>query len=210
MPDMTHHNDNSHDDHVSLLDLDAEVLGDYWSSALDFVQQAAATTAGGRLLDLGAGTGTGAMGLAQRFPTAEVIAVDLSTESLDRLRAKATDAGIAPRVVALEADLDADWPAVGIVDVTWASMSLHHFADPDQVLRDVLASTRPGGVLAVAEFASRYGFCLMIWASDVPALRRASGESSLLCAPRRCRRWASRGRREWRQPGGRSSTSGTS
>jgi SAM-dependent methyltransferase len=153
MPDTT-----THDDHAGLLDLDAEVLHGYWSAALDFVRQAASGAAVERLLDLGAGTGTGAIGLAQRFRTAEVVAVDLDVASLDRLRAKATDAGIASRVIPFEADIDAGWPAVGTLDVTWASMSLHHFADPERVMRDVLASTRPGGLLAVAEFAAPIRF----------------------------------------------------
>src|SRR6202044_385862 len=75
------HGDHAHrhagaaeDDYTDLLDLDAEVLRDYWSAALDWVQDAAAGTARTRLLDLGAGTGTGAIGLAQRFPDAEVVA----------------------------------------------------------------------------------------------------------------------------------------
>jgi SAM-dependent methyltransferase len=153
MPDTT-----SHDDHASLLDLDAEVLHDYWSAALDFVRWAASGTSGDRLLDLGAGTGTGAMGLAERFPTAAVVAVDLAAASLDRLRAKATEAGIGARVTPVEADIDAGWPDVGMLDVTWASMSLHHFADPERVMRDVLANTRPGGLLAVAEFAEPIRF----------------------------------------------------
>ena len=157
------HEPTSHDDHwahghTGLLDLDGEVLHDYWSTALDFVLRAAAGTAADRVLDLGAGTGTGAMGLAQRFPTAEVVALDVSEESLNRLRAKAADAGFGSRVLPLVADIDAGWPAVRTLDVTWASMSLHHFANPDQVMRDVLASTRPGGLLAVAEFAEPLRF----------------------------------------------------
>lgn len=146
------------DDMVNLLDLDAVVLADYWTAALDWVRSAATTGDGGRLLDLGAGTGTAAIGLAQRFPAAEVIAVDVAAESLHRLRTKAAEAGVASRVHALDADLDAGWPPTGELDVTWASMSLHHFADPDRVLRDVHAATRPAGLIAVAEFAEPLRF----------------------------------------------------
>ena len=74
---------------TALLDLDGEVLHDYWSAALDWVSAAADGT---RLLDLGAGTGTGALGLAERFPAAEVIAVDVEPGSLARLRDKAAAA----------------------------------------------------------------------------------------------------------------------
>jgi SAM-dependent methyltransferase len=140
-----------------LLDLDGEVLHDYWSAALDWVSGAAAGTAT-RVLDLGAGTGTGALGLAERFPGAEVIAVDVEPGSLTRLRDKAAGRGLAGRVRGLEFDLDAGWPDLGPLDLTWASMSLHHLADPGRVLGDALAATRPGGLIAVAEFAEPLRF----------------------------------------------------
>jgi SAM-dependent methyltransferase len=146
------------DDYTDLLDLDAEVLRDYWSAALDWVQDAAAGTARTRLLDLGAGTGTGAIGLAQRFPDAEVVALDVSPASLAKIAAKAAAAGLVARVHPVEADLDAGWPDLGTLDLTWASASLHHMADPAQVLRDALNATRPGGLIAVSEFSEQLLF----------------------------------------------------
>jgi SAM-dependent methyltransferase len=146
------------DDYTDLLDLDAEVLRDYWSDALDWVQSMAAGTARTRLLDLGAGTGTGAIGLAARFPDAEVIALDVAPVSLAKIAAKAAAAGLAERVRPVEADLDAGWPDLGLLDLTWASASLHHMADPARVLRDGLRATRPGGLIAVSEFASQLLF----------------------------------------------------
>jgi SAM-dependent methyltransferase len=158
------------DNYTDLLELDAEVLHDYWSAALDWIRDAADGTARARLLDLGAGTGVGAIGLAQRFPAAEVVALDISPVSVDRVRAKAAGLGLAPRVRAVEADLDLGLPDLGwpdlapdapdapALDLTWASMSLHHMADPGQVLRDVLSATRPGGLMAVAEFSEPLRF----------------------------------------------------
>jgi SAM-dependent methyltransferase len=170
MPQIQHH-DHQHDAHqhqgagadddtglFDLLDLDAEVLHDYWSTALAWVRQEADGTPRTRLLDLGAGTGTGAIGLAQRFREAEVLAVDVSADSLARLRAKALDLGLAARVHAVAADLDAGWPDLGTLDLTWASMSMHHMADPGRVLRAVLDATRPGGLIAVAEFSQPLRF----------------------------------------------------
>jgi SAM-dependent methyltransferase len=145
-------------DLLDLLELDAEVLADYWSAALDWVMRAADGTPRARLLDLGAGTGTGAIGLAQRFGEADVFAVDVSADSLARLRAKTLDLGLAPRVHAVAADLDAGWPDLGPLDLTWASMSMHHMADPGRVLRAVLDATRPGGLIAVAEFSQPLRF----------------------------------------------------
>jgi SAM-dependent methyltransferase len=159
------HGDHAHrhagaaeDDYTDLLDLDAEVLRDYWSAALDWVQDAAAGTARTRLLDLGAGTGTGAIGLAQRFPDAEVVALDVSPVSLAKIAAKAAAAGLVARVHPVEADLDAGWPDLGTLDLTWASASLHHMADPARVLRDALNATRPGGLIAVSEFSRQLLF----------------------------------------------------
>lgn len=154
-----HHHEHfagSDDTMTGLLELDGEVLRDYWSAALDWVTSAADGTS--RVLDLGAGTGTGALGLAERFPRAEVIAVDVEPGSLARLRDKAAARGLADRVRAVEADLDAGWPDFGPLDLTWASMSLHHLADPGRVLGDVRAATRAGGLIAVAEFAEPLRF----------------------------------------------------
>jgi SAM-dependent methyltransferase len=171
--DAHQHGSAGDDNYTDLLELDAEVLHDYWSAALDWVRDAAGGL-GLRLLDLGAGTGTGAIGLARRFPQAEVVALDISPVSVDRVRAKAAGLGLAQRVRAVEADLDLGWPDLGwpappapaappatdapVLDLTWASMSLHHMADPGQVLRDVLAATRPGGLIAVAEFSEPLRF----------------------------------------------------
>jgi SAM-dependent methyltransferase len=138
---------------AELLDLDAEVLHSYLSGVIGWVGE----LAGGqprRILDLGTGTGTGAVALARRFEGAEVIAVDVSAPMLDRLRAKARGLGLAGRIQAVQADLDAGWPAAGPVDLVWASNSLHHVKDPDQVLAWVFAALRPGGLLAVAELDS--------------------------------------------------------
>src|ERR1700722_4541937 len=165
MPHTHAHHDHAHrpagaaeDDYTDLLDLDAEVLRAYWAVAVDWVRAAAAGTARTRLLDLGAGTGTGAIGLAQRFPDAEVIALDVSPVSLAKIAAKAAWAGPAARVRPVEADLDAGWPDLGTLDLTWASASLHHMADPARVLRDALDATRPGGLIAVSEFSAQLLF----------------------------------------------------
>jgi SAM-dependent methyltransferase len=151
----THHEDAPLAD---LLDLDGEVLRDYWADAVLAVRHATEGSAPARVVDLGAGTGVGTLELARRFGAAEVIAVDTSAEMLERVTRKALEAGLAERVHAVQADLDEGWPAVGTIDVTWASLSMHHFADPDRVLRDVFTATRAGGVVAVAEFEDRLRF----------------------------------------------------
>jgi SAM-dependent methyltransferase len=154
----THHHSGAEADSgdalAELLELDAEVLHGYLSGAIAWVAGQAPDRPRHRIVDLGSGTGTAAIALAQRFTGAEVLAVDASAEMLARVQVKVVDLGLDGRVGTLEADLDGPWPAIGPADVVWASMSLHHLADPDRALREVFASIRPGGLVAVAEMKS--------------------------------------------------------
>ncbi|AUG75797.1 methyltransferase type 12 [Kitasatospora sp. MMS16-BH015] len=140
-----------------LLDLDAEVLHEHYTELTDWL--AGHTTQGPtvrRVLDLGAGTGTGTFGLLRRFPAATVTAVDSSPVLLARLAERAEQLGLADRVTTVVADLDAPWPTFdgeGGADLIWASASLHHLADPARALRRAYAALRPGGLLAVAELS---------------------------------------------------------
>ena len=143
---------------AELLDLDAVVFHSYLSEVTGRVHDLAAGRPVRRILDLGCGTGNGALALARRFPGADVIAVDQSAAFLARLRDKARDLGLDGRVHTVEADLDESWPALDPVDVAWSSMALHHLADPDRALKQVFGLLRPGGLLAVAEMYENLRF----------------------------------------------------
>src|ERR1700677_133429 len=104
-----HHSATQDDDQAAmaeLLDLDAEVLHSYLSEVIDWVHELAASLPRRRILDLGSGTGAGALALARRFPDADVMAVDMSEYLLDHLRGKARDLGVTDRVRTVQADLD--------------------------------------------------------------------------------------------------------
>lgn len=163
---MTHHSHDridgpSHDSSVDathdheagladLLDLDAEVLGSYLDDVTAWVA-AYAPDAPGTIVDIGAGTGTGSFALAARFPSAEVLAIDRSLPMLERIGASALERGLTERIRPVRADLDESWPELGGLDVAWAASSLHEFADPDRVLRDVHAALKPDGLLVAIE-----------------------------------------------------------
>ncbi len=154
-----HDGQSDHDEAglAELLDLDAEVLGGFLEDLTGWVAQHGPDDTR-TVVDIGAGTGTGTMALARRFPAAELIAIDSSAFMLERLRATAGAQGLTDRLRLVQADLDVAWPEVGEVDVVWAALSLHHVADPDRVLRDVHGALNPGGVLAVVEMDSQMRF----------------------------------------------------
>ncbi len=138
---------------ADLLDLDAEVLGTYLDEATEWVGQHARSVPG-TVVDVGAGTGSGTLALAQRFGAADLVAIDASTFMVERLQAMALENGLADRLRAVQADLDVAWPDVGAVDIAWAASSLHHVVDPDRVLRDLQKALNAGGLLVVLELES--------------------------------------------------------
>jgi SAM-dependent methyltransferase len=142
---------------AEMLDLDVEITRSYWNEVMGWIEQALPTNVR-RIIDLGAGTGAGTFALARRFDDAEVVAVDASDEMLERVHEKAVDLGISDRVKAVQADLDTNWPETGQVDLTWASMFMHHLTDVDGALQRVHAATREGGLIVIAEFTDPLRF----------------------------------------------------
>lgn len=139
----------AHDHLIEMLDLDAEVLQDYHRDLIGWVGSEAADRP--RIIDLGAGSGTGSLTLARELPGSEITAVDVSPEMLTHLRARAEAAGLTGRIRTVEADLDQPWPDLGPADVVWASASMHHMADPAGALASAHAALQPGGLLVIAE-----------------------------------------------------------
>ncbi|WP_427007982.1 class I SAM-dependent methyltransferase [Pseudarthrobacter sp. H2] len=156
-PHPTRHHDHqrpgSHDQH-RVLDLDAEVFGDHLAAVLDLTGVPTARS----VVDLGAGTGAGSRLLRERYPDATVTCIDSDPQMLELLRKQ----GFA----VIEADLDDGFPALAgssmradavtgaLVDLVWASSSLHHVAHPAQLLSGVRQALAPGGVLVVVELAA--------------------------------------------------------
>jgi SAM-dependent methyltransferase len=164
-----HRTDEHAGDEAEILALDAEVLAEQLAGITTWLPGTAAPR---RIVDLGCGTGTGTFALLQRFPAAEVTAVDAPAGHLERLCEKAAAAGLTDRVRTVEADLDADWPDRGRPELVWASAALHHMADPDRTLRQVRQALASDGLFAVVELAGIPGFL----PPDAPADRPGLGE----------------------------------
>ena len=105
-----------------------------------------------RVLDVGSGPGVAACLLAEVFPEAEVVAVDGSSFLLERARQRAAEAGLTDgRFQVLEAELPADFDALGSADLIWTSRAVHHLGDQQDALNRLAGALRAGGLLAVAE-----------------------------------------------------------
>lgn len=107
-----------------------------------------------RILDLGSGPGIAAVALAAAFPSATAVAVDSSGPLLALVHERAVAKGVGDRVRTEFVDLEQPLDALGAADVVWASRVLHHMASPADILRQIHALLRPGGLLAIVEFGA--------------------------------------------------------
>ncbi|MFE5209491.1 class I SAM-dependent methyltransferase [Streptomyces sp. NPDC056600] len=146
-----HHDHGDDAAHAELLELEARTFTPALEEALERAVTAHGPADPRHVVDLGSGPGVGTLALARRFPAARVTAVDLSPRMLERVLAGAREAGLAERVRAVRADLDAALPDLGPLDVVWASSSLHHVAGPDALLARLGEAVVPGGLLIVVE-----------------------------------------------------------
>jgi SAM-dependent methyltransferase len=162
-----HQHEHNTVDQAEILDLDAEVLAEHIASITEWLPVDSSPR---HIVDLGCGTGAGTLALLMRFPDAEVTAVDSSAGHLRRLQEKAEADGVANRVRAVQADLDAVWPDLGSPELVWASASMHHMADPDRTLRQVHDTLAPGGLFAVVELAGFPRFLPEDAPEDAPGL----------------------------------------
>src|ERR1700712_5219197 len=140
-----------------MLDLDAEVFADNLTEVLSLAGRIEPHL----IVDLGAGTGTGSRLLRERYPAAGIVCVDKDPQMLEALAAL----GFA----VLEADLDDGFPVLDgltsanagtepMVDMVWASSSLHHVITPARLLSEIHGVLAPQGCLIVVELAALPSF----------------------------------------------------
>jgi trans-aconitate 2-methyltransferase len=99
-------------------------------------------TAAERVIDLGSGPGNSTALLAARWPDAHITGIDNSPEMLRSARAAL------PQLEWLECDV-AQYRPDAPVDVSFSNATLQWLPDHPQLIPQLLASVRPGGVLAI-------------------------------------------------------------
>ena len=108
------------------------------------------------VLDLASGTGDIAVAIARALPAARVTALDASPRMVEqataRLRDRAHDADVAPRVHAEVGDMSALPMATASMDVVTAGYGVRNVPDATVAVREMARVLRPGGTLVTLDF----------------------------------------------------------
>jgi SAM-dependent methyltransferase len=150
------HLDEAHwEEHLAQTEREGELLVGFVSGTAERVRELRGPDAPPvrRVLDIGSGPGVGTCELARLFPEANVIALDGSPGTLDRVTQRADEHGLGERISTHLAELPAGLDELQPVDLIWASMSLHHVGDEIGLLRALRGVLEPGGIIAIAEMA---------------------------------------------------------
>jgi ubiquinone/menaquinone biosynthesis C-methylase UbiE len=112
-----------------------------------------ALPAGPRILDAGCGTGEAASRLAQLFPAASILGVDVIDSSLELARQRYR--ALAPRLQFEHQSIYELKAADSSFDLTMCRHVLHSIPHADRVIAELVRVTRPGGCLHL--IAEDYG-----------------------------------------------------
>jgi 2-polyprenyl-3-methyl-5-hydroxy-6-metoxy-1,4-benzoquinol methylase len=117
---------------------------DYWLKTLPDV--IAKLDAGGRMLDVGCGSGRVCIAFAKAFPKAEILGIDPDKESINRAREAAAGLNIK-----FEATTTAKFDRGPGFDLITICDCIHDLAAPVQTLKEVHALLKPDGTLFIVE-----------------------------------------------------------
>jgi len=111
--------------------------------------------AGTVVADVGGGNGDWTVDLAGRVGAeGHVFSTEVDQRQLRRIRDAVEDAGL-ENVTVIEGEESTTGLEEGCCDAILLRHVYHHFTDPEGMTRSLLASLRPGGLIAIIEFPSR-------------------------------------------------------
>ncbi|MFC0225489.1 class I SAM-dependent methyltransferase [Serratia aquatilis] len=122
-------------------------LVQHWIPSLTDVK--AKLEQGGSVLDFGCGSGLAAITMAKAFPEAHIFGCDFHPPSIERARANAVAAGVSDRVQ-FEVN-DSGALAGKKFDFVTTFVVIHDATDPQQMMKDLRASTADDGTFLMVE-----------------------------------------------------------
>ncbi|KQX21721.1 MULTISPECIES: class I SAM-dependent methyltransferase [unclassified Sphingomonas] len=135
--------------------------------------EAARETSGGRVLDVGCGTGATTLAVARALGSAgDCTGVDISAPMIALARDRAAREGIAARFV--QADVEGHGFAPAGFDLVMSRFGVMFFGDPVRAFAGLRAAVRPGG-----------GLAMLVWrgAADNPFMTAAERAAAPLLPP---------------------------
>ena len=122
----------------------------------------AAVCDGDSVLDLGSGTGSLALTVAEAFPNARVTAIDPSSAYVAAAQKRASNHRVRFAVGNAQA---LELPS-GRFDKTLSLLAMNFFPDPTAALREMIRVTRPDGIVAAAVWDYGEGMEMLRWFWD--------------------------------------------
>ena len=116
-----------------------------------------------RILDVATGTGAVAIELARAAPERSVVGVDQSPQMIGAGRARVRRAGLEARIELREGRAESLPAATGEFDALTFTYLLRYVDDPAATLHELARAVRPGGTVAMLEFAVPHGGWRPLW-----------------------------------------------
>jgi len=125
--------------------------------------------------EVGAGGGKMSVILARKLgPQGRVLATEMEEEQRSKIQKAAGDAGVATLQVLAAGEKSTNLPA-GCCDAVYLRKVYHHVTDPVSVNASLFEAVRPGGRLAVIDFAPRSWMFWLQRPQGVPENRGGHG-----------------------------------
>ena len=133
----------------------------------------------GNYLEIGPGPAVLTTLVAQAIPEARITALELSPDMITVAREQVGEEGLTDRINFVEGDAtDAGLLGqLGRFDLVYSTYSLHHWDDPETVIKNLLGAVAPGGILLIHDLKrvwwlywipSQEGFITSIRAAYTP------------------------------------------
>jgi demethylmenaquinone methyltransferase/2-methoxy-6-polyprenyl-1,4-benzoquinol methylase len=119
--------------------------------------------AAARVADVAAGTAAVSIGLAQAAPARTIVGIDQSAEMLAAGRERVARAGLAGRIELREGRAESLPFADEEFDALTFTYLLRYVDDPAATMRELARVVRPGGTVAMLEFAVPRGIWRPLW-----------------------------------------------